>query len=141
MSIFPDTIRTAPPPEYTASGGYRPGAAGSSMERLSSLPAVAGLSYFLSISENQGQIHPTICPHDRKSRYSELYGVVTVNLQESENLPFGSQFVDVNNHEQICEWLIENEIAEPIPIFARSGFCIYPAFSFNITEEILNKIK
>ena len=42
MNTSPDTIRQAPPPEYTVSGGYRPGAAGSSPEGLSSLPAVAG---------------------------------------------------------------------------------------------------
>lgn len=66
--------------------------------------------------------------------YCMLYDVITVNLPESNSLPFGSQFVDVNNHDRICEWLIENEIAEPLPILAKSGFCIYPAFKFNIPE-------
>lgn len=69
-----------------------------------------------------------------RSAFNELYAVLTVNLPESDTLPFGTQFVDVNNHEMICEWLIENDIAEPLPICARSGLCLYPAFKFNFPD-------
>ena len=69
-----------------------------------------------------------------RSAFNELYAVLTVNLPQSDTLPFGTQFVDVNNHEMICEWLIENDIAEPLPIYARSGLCIYPAFKFNLPD-------
>ena len=69
-----------------------------------------------------------------RSEFNELYAVITVNLPESDTLPFGAQFVDVNNHETICEWLIENDIAEPLPICARSGLCIYPAFKFILPD-------
>ena len=69
-----------------------------------------------------------------RSTFNELYAVLTVNLPESDTLPFGTQFVDVNNHEMICEWLIENDIAEPLPICARSGLCLYPAFKFNFPD-------
>ena len=78
---------------------------------------------------------------NERSAFNELYAVVTVNLPESNSLPFGTQFVDVNNHNKICEWLIENDIAEPLPIYARSGFCIYPAYKFNVPrgfEEDVN---
>ena len=60
----------------------------------------------------------------------ELFAVITINLPESADLPFGAQFVDVNNYPWIDEWLIDNSIAEPIWKFAKCGFCIYPAFKF-----------
>ncbi len=62
----------------------------------------------------------------------ELFAVITVNLPESADLPFGTQFVDINNYPWVDEWLIENSIAEPSGKIARSGFCVYPAFKFNI---------
>ena len=60
----------------------------------------------------------------------ELYDVITVNLPESSSLPEDVQFVDVNNHPTIPEWLIGNGLAEPYPATARSGYCEYPAFRF-----------
>lgn len=62
----------------------------------------------------------------------ELFAVITINLPESADLPFGTQFIDINNYPWIDEWLIENSIAEPIGKIAKSGFCIYPAFKFNL---------
>ena len=79
-----------------------------------------------------GEYDPPV--QEGRSAFNELYAVLTVNLPESDSLPFGTQFVDVNNHEMICEWLIENDIAEPLPIYARSGLCIYPAFKFNLPD-------
>lgn len=73
--------------------------------------------------------------------FGELYDVITINLHESSYLPFGVQFVDVNNHPGIVDWLINNKIAEPVPIYARSGFCVYPAVSFILTEEEKNEIQ
>lgn len=61
----------------------------------------------------------------------ELFAVITINLPESADLPFGTQFVDVNNYPWIDKWLIDNSIAEPAGKVAKSGFCIYPAFKFN----------
>ena len=60
----------------------------------------------------------------------ELFADITINLPESESLPFGTQFVDVNNYPWIDEWLIDNSIAEPAGIFVRQGHCYYPAFRF-----------
>lgn len=62
----------------------------------------------------------------------QLFAVITINLPESANLPFGTQFVDVNNYPWIDGWLIENSIAEPVGKVAKCGFCIYPAFKFNL---------
>ncbi len=63
--------------------------------------------------------------------FSELYAVITVNLPDSVLLPAGVQYVDVNNYPWICDWLIDNKIAEPTEYSARSGFCVYPAMKFN----------
>ena len=60
----------------------------------------------------------------------ELYDVITVNLPESSSLPNGVQFVDVNNHPTIPEWLVRNGVADQYPATARSGYCEYPAFRF-----------
>lgn len=62
----------------------------------------------------------------------ELFAAITINLPESAHLPYGTQFVDVNNYPWIDEWLIENSIATPTGIIAKSGFCIYPAFKFGL---------
>lgn len=67
--------------------------------------------------------------------FDELFSVVTVNLQESATLPFGTQFVDINSYPGIHRWLVDNSIAEPTPISARSGFCVYPAYKFKLPDE------
>lgn len=72
--------------------------------------------------------------------YVEPYGVVTVNLPESEHLPNDTQFVDVNNLPGVEKWLVENNIAKPAGIIARSGYCAYPAFKFNAPKEALQKV-
>ena len=65
----------------------------------------------------------------------DLYDVITVNLQESVFLPYGTQFVDVNNNPKIGEWLIKNNLAKPTGLICHSGFCSYPAYSFNLPME------
>ena len=65
-----------------------------------------------------------------RSAFNELYAVLTVNLPESDTLPFGTQFVYRYKHEMIGEGFIETGIAEPLPLYARSGLCTYPAFKF-----------
>ena len=70
--------------------------------------------------------------------FTELYDVITVNFPESENLAHDTQFVDVNNHPHIEEWLVNNHIAEPTGQCLRSGYCRYPAYRFFILSRILN---
>lgn len=62
----------------------------------------------------------------------ELYAVITVNLPESDLLPWDTQFIDNNNHPWAYKWLIDNDIAEPTGLICRSGFCSYPAMKFHI---------
>lgn len=56
--------------------------------------------------------------------------VITTNLRESILLPENVQFVDANNFPEIGEWLERNEVASPVGITVRSGFCQYPAYYF-----------
>ena len=65
----------------------------------------------------------------------DLYGVITVNLPESVFLPYGVQYVDVNNYPDIEKWLRAKGIAEPLGTYACSGFCTYPAYRFNVPES------
>lgn len=72
--------------------------------------------------------------------YIEPFGIVTVNLPESEFMPANVQFVDTNNLPGIDRWLMENKIAEPTGVIARSGYCAYQAFKFNAPKEALQKV-
>ena len=66
----------------------------------------------------------------------ELYSVITVNLPESAFLPYGTQYVDINNNPQIEKWLIRNNLARPTGMVGHSGFCSYPAYAFNLPIEM-----
>lgn len=59
----------------------------------------------------------------------ETYGVATVNLKsclQSSSLAF----VDENNLPGIGQWLTENGVAQPMNYYERSGFCMYPLYTF-----------
>lgn len=79
------------------------------------------------------------CP-DKDELFIEPYGMVTVNLPESDCLPDDEQFVDINNLPGVDRWLVQNGIAEPAGIMARSGYCVYPAYKFNAPKEALEKV-
>ena len=70
----------------------------------------------------------------------EEYGVVTVNLDSSDRLPLNVQFVDENNLPGIGDWLEKNGIAHPTGMMSRSGWCLYPAYEFNLTLHKINEI-
>ena len=72
--------------------------------------------------------------------YQVPYGVVTVNLPESEMLKVNAQFVDENNLPGIGRWLEQNGIARPVDIVACSGYCTYRAYEFNATVQDLSRI-
>ena len=72
--------------------------------------------------------------------YQIPYGVVTVNLPESEMLKANVQFVDENNLPGIGRWLVEHEIAKPLDIAAQSGYCTYQAYEFKVPEKDLSKV-
>ena len=67
-----------------------------------------------------------------KTNPQELYGVATVNLPESAYLPYGMQYVDINNYPHIGHWLQSNHLAEPTGLCAQNGFCRYPLYDFQL---------
>ena len=60
----------------------------------------------------------------------EPYGVITVNLC-SLLQSYDKAFIDENNIPGIGEWLVSNNIAEPLNVSQNSGYCSYPLYKFN----------
>jgi len=67
------------------------------------------------------------------------YFGVTVNLDGSENLePYCAAVRCCGIDESgVIPFLLENDLAEPIPKFIQSGFNTYPVFKFN--REVLSR--
>ena len=70
----------------------------------------------------------------------EDYATLTVNLEGSDRLPLNVQFIDENNLPGIGDWLEKNGIAQPTGLKARSGWCEYPAYAFNLPKEKLEEV-
>ena len=62
--------------------------------------------------------------------YNEVFGVITVNLESSKDLPADEQYVDVNNYPEIENWLIDNNLASPLGRTETSGRINYPLYRF-----------
>lgn len=63
----------------------------------------------------------------------EYFGDITVNLDDP--LPIGDYaFVDTNNSPWAVELLEKNGIAQPTGGYARSGFCLYPVYKFDLSK-------
>ena len=60
----------------------------------------------------------------------EPYGAITVNLC-SLLQSYEKAFIDENNIPGIGEWLVSNNIAEPLHTYQSSGYCSYPLYKFN----------
>lgn len=67
--------------------------------------------------------------------YQEPFGTVTVNHPVSHALPTDVQFIDVNNLKGIGEWLETNGIARPTGFECQSGYVMFPAYRFNLSEK------
>ena len=62
------------------------------------------------------------------TRNGDLYDVITVNLQD----PMQSDsmaYLDTNNHPGIDKWLEKRNLALPMNVSTRSGFCMYPLYT------------
>lgn len=64
----------------------------------------------------------------------ELFGVATVNLDNSDMLPSDMAALDENNLQGIGRFLEKNRIAEPTGVYLNSGWCRYPVYHFLVTE-------
>lgn len=60
----------------------------------------------------------------------EPYGAITVNLC-SLLQSYEKAFIDENNIPGIGEWLVLNNIAEPLHMSQDSAYCRYPLYKFN----------
>ena len=73
-------------------------------------------------------------------KFREFLDTATVNLEASERMPLNVQFVDENNLPGIGDWLEKNGIAKPTGMMTRSGWCLYPAYEFNVSQEQLKEV-
>ena len=64
----------------------------------------------------------------------EIYGDITVNLKESDNLPDDMAYVDVNNMFQITAIINNYRLGKYMGEVAKSGFCEYPLYKFDMEE-------
>lgn len=64
----------------------------------------------------------------------EPYGVLTTNLSESRRLPPDEAFVDTNNSPWAKEFIEANKLGKPTGVVARSGWCSYPAYKFDMAK-------
>ena len=80
---------------------------------------------------------PDGCP---EQGFCVPYGIATVNLPESELLPYNVQFIDENNLPGLGQWLEQNGIAYPTGISMPSGYCMYEAYDFVLPERELRRV-
>lgn len=62
----------------------------------------------------------------------EPYGNLTTNLDEK--LPPDMAYVDTNNMPDAERFIKENDLGEDTGIIAKSGYCSYPLYKFNIDK-------
>lgn len=66
--------------------------------------------------------------------YPEPYATLTVNLDTHFPLKKETAFLNTNicDGTDMLQWVIDNNIASPVGISERSGFCEYPLVEFNM---------
>lgn len=71
---------------------------------------------------------------DSNPKCHEPYAGVTVCLPASNLLENKATdaYIDTNNFPKVEDFLIKNNIAKPLGYSAMSGFCVYPAYRFNL---------
>lgn len=76
-----------------------------------------------------------------KGKYKEPFGMLTVNLDDSDVMANDTMaFIDTNNLGiEIIQWLTKNGIATHTQMMGFSGFCAYPLFKFN--QSVLDEMK
>ncbi len=65
----------------------------------------------------------------------EHFAVLTVHLSESCCLDENEAFVDTNNCSWAEDFITKNKLGEKVDwITGMSGWCMYPAYSFNLSK-------
>lgn len=66
-------------------------------------------------------------------RNGEPWSDITVNIP-GHSISDDTAFIDTNNNPWAEEFLVENGIAKPTGLTARSGYCIYPLYKFDMSK-------
>lgn len=73
-----------------------------------------------------------VCLYDS---YGICDAVITVNLSEHSLIDKEYAYIDTNNYPSIeKDFLEKHRLAEPIGLYARSGYCIYPLYKFYLEK-------
>lgn len=64
----------------------------------------------------------------------EPYATLTVNLDTEEDISIDEAFVDVNNIPDACRFIEYYELGVPTGRIARSGYCEYPLYRFDLDK-------
>lgn len=59
----------------------------------------------------------------------DLYDIVTVNLGDDMMQSKSMAYLDTNNHTGIDKWMEKHNLAIPMYVTHRSGFCSYPLYT------------
>lgn len=62
----------------------------------------------------------------------EPWATLTVNLPDHLKLDKDMAFVDTNNMPEAEEFIREHKLGTPMGVSARSGYCTYPLYKFNL---------
>lgn len=82
----------------------------------------------------QTYLHPRTLCVQAYDKDGLPFATLTVNLC-SKSQSFNSAFVDTNNCPWVEQFLVLNGIASRVKnISARSGFCIYPLYEFDLSK-------
>lgn len=64
----------------------------------------------------------------------EPFATLTVNLDTEEDISIDEAFVDVNNIPDACRFIECYELGVPTGRIARSGYCEYPLYKFDLDK-------
>ena len=77
---------------------------------------------------------------DNESEFDDIYGVITVNLNDSSTLDYNEQFVDENNYPEIGSWLEKNKLAKRTGRQEKNGYSVYNVYKFDLPKGYVAKI-
>lgn len=89
---------------------------------------INGYEVFIEISRYSFNNSLALC---LKTTSGENYAVLSVNIDESNNIDENQCFIDVNNCPWATQFIRENNLAEFTGTSGESGFCIYPLYDFS----------
>ena len=103
-------------------------------------PIINGWGRFYKVGFNIGHYHnpknlaiQLVCVEDTEETFcGEPYGTMTVNL--GVDCAPDEGFIDVNNTPFLEAFINKYNFGKPTGEMARSGYCIYPLYKFNLAE-------